>query len=75
MFNQTSANSIVIRRQRKQEAERAIADLEKRGYELVHPLTEQSHFGKTFSTDGYRKLFVENTHASCWMAKLRRVAE
>ncbi len=66
---------VVIHRQRKHEAERAIQDLEKRGYEVVFPLTEIHKDGKKFKTDSYnRKIFMENTFASVWVAKLRRKA-
>ena len=65
---------VVIRRQRKHEAEQAIKDLEARGFELIYPLTELSREGKLFDRDSFnRKIFVENTHSSCWIAKLRRV--
>lgn len=65
---------VVIRRQRKHEAEQAIKDLEKRGYVIDFPLTEFASDGKTFDRDSYnRKIFVENTHYSCWIAKMRRV--
>lgn len=75
MWNRTSGNEIIIHRQRKYEAEQAINDLEKRGYELVYPLTEQKKEGRNFTTDGYRSIFLENTYSSKWIAKLRRVAE
>lgn len=65
---------VVIRRQRKYEAEQAIRDLEARGFEVIFPLTELEHDGKQFKTDSFnRKIFVQNTHSSCWVAKLRRV--
>lgn len=64
-----------IRRQRKQEAEQAIKDLEKRGFIVTFPLTEFSRDGKKFTTDSYnRKIFQENTYSSVWIAKLRREA-
>lgn len=65
---------IVIRRQKKEEAEQAIRDLEERGFEVVFPLKEFFSAGKNFDTDEYnRKIFVENSSSSCWMAKLSRV--
>ncbi|MCM3411481.1 hypothetical protein [Metabacillus litoralis] len=64
---------VVIRRQRKAEAEQAIKDLEERGYEVIFPLTEFASDGKLFDRDSYnRRIFVENTQHSCWIAKLRR---
>jgi hypothetical protein len=65
---------IVIRRQRKHEAEQAIADLLKRGFEVVYPLTEIKRDGKQFSRDSFnRKIFVQNIGSSCWVAKLRKI--
>lgn len=67
---------VIIHRQRKREAEQAIADLERRGFEIIFPLTEFPSQGKLFDRDSYnRRIFVENTFSSCWMAKLRRVVE
>lgn len=73
MWNRTSGNEVVVHRSRRIEAEQAISDLQKRGYEIVYPLTEQTREGKTFSTDGYRKIFIANTYSSMWIAKLKRV--
>lgn len=65
---------VVIHRQRKYEAEQAIRDLEKRGYMVVFPLTSFSRDGKTFDRDNFnRKIFVENTHTTCWIAKMVKV--
>jgi hypothetical protein len=67
---------ITIRRQFKHEAEMAIADLKKRGFEVIYPLAELKSDGKTFTRDRYnRRIFVENTEWSCWIAKLRKVEE
>lgn len=67
---------VTIHRQRKEEAEQAIRDLEARGFEIIFPLTELSSDGKRFKTDSYnRKIFVENISSSCWVAKMRRVVE
>ena len=67
---------ITIRRQRKHEAEQAIKDLEDRGFEIVFPLTEFARDGKTFDRDSFnRKIFVENTFSSCWIAQMRKVGE
>lgn len=65
---------VIIRRQRKYEAVQAINDLVSRGYEITYPLTEIKKDGKIFDRDSYnRKVFVQNTHSSCWIAKLRKV--
>lgn len=67
---------VVIRRQRKHEAEQAIKDLEERGFVVVYPLTEIAGEGKLFDRDSYnRRIFVENTHHSCWVAKMSRVSD
>lgn len=66
-------NPVVIKRQRKHEAEQAIKDLEARGYEVSFPLTEFSRDGKLFDRDSYnRRIFVENMLSTCWIAKLRK---
>jgi muramoyltetrapeptide carboxypeptidase LdcA involved in peptidoglycan recycling len=67
---------VTIHRQFKHEAEKAISDLEKRGFEVVFPLTELKRDGKRFKSDAFnRKIFIENTFSSCWIAKLRKVKE
>ncbi|QVY60957.1 hypothetical protein [Cytobacillus gottheilii] len=64
-----------ITRRRKHEAEQAIQDLLKRGFEIVTPLKEYGSEGKVFKTDAYnRKIFVQNNHNSCWIAVMRREA-
>lgn len=63
-----------ITRQRKYEAEQAIEDLLKRGFQVKVPLTEISREGKVFSTDTRcRKIFQRNTFSSCWKAVLEKV--
>lgn len=65
---------VTIHRQKKHEAEQAIKDLEARGFKVIFPLKEIHSDGKTFRTDGYhRRIFVENTFNSYWVAKLRKV--
>lgn len=65
---------VTIKRQRKHEAEQAIKDLEARGFKLIYPLTEHSRDGKIFDRDSFnRRIFVQNTHSSCWIAQLRKV--
>lgn len=62
-----------IKRHTKNEAERAMADLEARGYYEVFPLTEFAKEGKTFTRDLYnRKVFQENIYSSIWISKMRR---
>jgi hypothetical protein len=64
---------VTIKRQRKSEAEKAIEDLEKRGYRVVFPLTEFSKEGKIFDRDSYnRRVFQGNITSSIWMAKLQK---
>lgn len=66
----------IVHRQRKSEAETAINDLLNRGFELIFPLTEITREGKQFRTDSYgRKIFVNNSFTSCWVAKLRRIEQ
>ncbi|WP_078434249.1 hypothetical protein [Metabacillus halosaccharovorans] len=64
---------VVIHRRKKEEAARAILDLEKRGFEVIYPLTEFTTDGKTFDRDNFnRRIFVENTISTCWVAKMRK---
>jgi hypothetical protein len=66
----------VIHRQKKKEAEIAINDLLNRGFKIVYPLTEITRDGKQFRTDSYgRKIFMNNSFTSCWVAKLRRIEQ
>ncbi|KEF40143.1 hypothetical protein M670_00159 [Schinkia azotoformans MEV2011] len=73
MWNRTSGNEVIVHRSSRVEAEQAISDLQKRGYEIIYPLTEQTSCGKTFSTDGYRPVFMGNTFSCKYVAKLRRI--
>jgi len=67
---------VIIRRQHEHEAIQAIKDLEKKGFEVIFPLTEFASEGKIFDRDNFnRRFFVENTHSSCWVAKMRKVAK
>jgi hypothetical protein len=67
-------DAVIITRQRKHEAEQAIEDLIKKGFEVTFPLTEFSSDGKIFDRDSFnRKVFVQNTQNTCWKAKLRKV--
>lgn len=64
---------VTIRRRKKHEAEQAIKDLQARGYEIVHPLTELHWEGKQFSRDMKgNAVFVQNTSSSCWFAQMKR---
>lgn len=64
---------VTIHRQRRYEAEQAIADLEKRGFEVIDPLKEIQRDGKRFSVDDYgRKIFINNIFSKCYIARLRR---
>ena len=64
---------VTIRRRYKHEAEQAIKDLQARGYEIVHPLTQLHSEGKRFSRDMKGNVvFVENASSSCWFAQMKR---
>ncbi|KYC92234.1 hypothetical protein B4102_3775 [Heyndrickxia sporothermodurans] len=76
MSNSKYFRPVTITRRKRHEAEQAIKDLEARGFEIIYPLTEISRDGKIFNTDSYnRKIFVQNTFNSCWVAKMRRVTK
>lgn len=67
---------VIIRRQRRHEAEQAVSDLIDRGYVEIFPLTEFSRDGKTFDRDSFnRRIFRENIFTSCWVAKMRKVED
>ncbi len=64
---------VIIRRQRRREAEQAVKDLIDRGYIEIFPLTEFRRDGKIFDRDAFnRQVFRENTFSSCWIAKMRK---
>lgn len=64
----------IIRRQTREEAEAAVEELLKRGFELIYPITEIQHDGKKFSTDSYkRRIFEYNTFHRQYVAKLMKV--
>ena len=66
----------IIHRQTYEEAEEAVNELLKRGFELIYPITEIQHDGKKFSTDSYkRRIFEYNTFHRQYVAKLRKVIE
>ena len=74
-FNRTYSQDTTITRRTKQEAEMAINDLLKRGYEIVLPLTEKKSMRTSTSNYNYRRNryeSVDTSLASCWIAKLRR---
>lgn len=69
----TAAHTITIRRRNKLEALQAIKDLKRRGYEVIAPLTNIQSDGKDFRPDeARRRVFMNNTFSTCWMARLRR---
>lgn len=64
----------VIHRRKREEAEKAIKDLEARGFVVTFPLEEIKSSGKVFNRDSYnRHVFKHNTQSSCWRAQLERV--
>ncbi len=65
---------VLIHRKNRHEAEQAIKDLEQRGFELVHPLTEQISGTRVFDRDKDDKhVFSHTTHGSHWAAKMQKV--
>ncbi|MGE6611891.1 hypothetical protein ACQKFG_15325 [Peribacillus sp. NPDC076916] len=67
---------VIIRRQRKHEAEQAIKDLLARGFEVVSPLKQekpQSEILHNFTFEQRR--FPVEDFSSPWIAKLRRIVE
>lgn len=65
---------VVITRKHKHEVEQAVNDLLAKGFELISPMKQLTSEGKEFKTDSrQRRIFVQNTENSCWMAKMRRV--
>lgn len=67
---------VIIRRQRKKEAEQAIKDLLARGFEIVSPLKQENLQSEVLHnlTFEQRRFPVED-FSSPWIAKLRRVVE
>lgn len=65
-----------IKRPFKHEAEMAIADLEKRGFTVVFPLTEMKKVGTSSSNYHYMKSRYTSRQSnltSLWICKLERV--
>ncbi|MGE7766643.1 hypothetical protein [Peribacillus sp. NPDC096540] len=67
---------VIIRRQRKHEAEQAIKDLLARGFEIVSPLKQEKPQSEVLHnlTFEQRRFPVED-FSSPWIAKLRRIVE
>lgn len=68
---------VTIRRTKRHEAESAIDDLIKRGYEVISPLTQagsQSEPLNKYSFEQVRR-YQPNDFSSPWIAKLRREVE
>jgi hypothetical protein len=64
-----------ITRKHKHEAERAIKDLEERGFIITYPLTEKSANMTTRGSYNYRRSRYESIGASvanAWICKMRR---
>lgn len=67
---------VIIRRQRKKEAEQAIKDLLARGFEIVSPLKQENPQSEVLHnlTFEQRRFPVED-FSSPWIAKLKRIVE
>ncbi|MFJ7756298.1 hypothetical protein ACQKGI_20100 [Peribacillus muralis] len=67
---------VIIRRQKKHEAEQAIKHLIERGFEIVSPLKQENPRSEILSIYSFeQKRFQEEDFSSPWIAKLRRVAQ
>ncbi|PJN91382.1 hypothetical protein CVN76_05290 [Bacillus sp. mrc49] len=67
---------VIIRRQRKHEAEQAIKDLLSRGFEIVSPLKQESPQSEVLNIYSFeQKRFQVEDFSSPWIAKLRRIVE
>ncbi|USK66285.1 hypothetical protein [Peribacillus frigoritolerans] len=65
---------VIIRRQKKHEAEQAIKDLEARGFEVVSPLKQVMPQSEVLSNYSFeQKRFQVEDFSSPWIAKLRRI--
>lgn len=65
---------VIIRRQKKHEAEQAIKDLEARGFEIVSPLKQENPQSEVLSNYSFeQKRFQVEDFSSPWIAKLRRI--
>jgi hypothetical protein len=67
---------VIVRRQRKKEAEQAIKDLLARGFEIVSPLKQESPLSEVFNNYSFeQKRFQVEDFSSPWIAKLKRIVE
>ena len=67
---------VIIRRQRKHEAEQAIKDLLVRGFEIISPLKQESPQSEVLNHYSFeQKRYQVKDFSSPWIAKLRRVVE
>lgn len=65
---------VIIRRQKKHEAEQAIKDLLARGFEVVSPLKQEMPQSEVLSNYSFeQKRFQVEDFSSPWIAKLRRI--
>lgn len=65
---------VIIRRQKKHEAEQAIRDLLARGFEVVSPLKQENPQSEVLSNYSFeQKRFQVEDFSSPWIAKLRRI--
>lgn len=64
----------VVRRVHKHEIEKAVEELVKRGFEVIHPITEVTTIGSSSSRYNYTKSRYQNrqsTMSNGYIAKLR----
>ncbi|KQU19190.1 hypothetical protein ASG65_24670 [Bacillus sp. Leaf13] len=67
---------VIIRRQRKYEAEQAINDLEARGFEVISPFKQQNPQAEVLHNLSFeQRRFKVEDFSSPWIAKLRRIEE
>lgn len=67
---------VIIRRQRKYEAQQAIKDLLARGFEVISPLRQESPQSEVLNHYSFeQKRYQVEDFSSPWVAKLRRVVD
>lgn len=67
---------VIIRRQRKKEAEQAIKDLLARGFEIVSPLKQENPQSEVLHNHTFeQRRFPVEDFSSPWIAKLKRIVE
>ncbi|MBL3644014.1 hypothetical protein JMN23_16800 [Bacillus sp. RHFB] len=67
---------VIIRRQRKNEAEQAIKDLLARGFEIVSPLKQEGPLSEVLNNYSFeQKGFQIEDFSPPWIAMLRRIVD